>query len=224
MARIRVKVGTRYIYKDQMHVIRDVLPDTCYRVEQAGSGQEIAVSYQEILEAWESGELRFEGVGQNAVRDTQVAMRTIDQSLADLPETVRQETWRRYHLVLEVYRFYALEPVQILPRRDIEAYIKENEALDHTSDEPTAFTPAHSAKSIERYMQALVESGGDIRSLIPQTGRRGGKGQARMDNAIERILQTVLQKYANITERDSSVDQIMTDVINAVADECHDQP
>ncbi|CAG1007749.1 Transposon Tn7 transposition protein TnsB [Anaerolineae bacterium] len=217
MARIRVTAGTRYTYQDQIYVIRDVLGDSCYKVQQAGSGQETVISYEEIFKAWEAGLLRFEVVRQKARQRTQISIKTVGEDLADLPEGVRQETWRRYQLVLDVLQFYAIESVRLLPRRDIETYIKEKEAL--VGQKTSSVVILSSAKSIERYMQALVDSGGDIRSLVPQTSQRGGKGQTRMDEAIERILQAVLANYASITERESSVDQIMTDVLNAVADE-----
>jgi putative transposase len=223
MARIRVKLGTRYIYNDQRYVVRELLADAHFRVEQVNSAQEMVVSYDEILKAWIDGTLRFEVAGQTAAQDSQGPLKTgnVKNNLADLPEAVRQETWRRYQLVLDVCQHYGVEPVRILSRRQIEAYLNEKKTLSHQSHELTTAleAPAVSVWSMERYMQAFVDSGGDIRSLIPQTGQRGGKGQVRVDDAIERILQGVLENYASITERESSVDQVMTDVVNAVADE-----
>jgi putative transposase len=223
MARIRVKLGTRYIHNDQRYVVRGLLADAHYRVEQVDSAQEMVVSYDEILRAWIDGQLRFEVAGPTVVQDSEGPLKTgyIEKDLADLPEAVRQETWRRYQLVLDVYQHYGVEPVRMLSRRQVEAYLSEKKALNNQLHELTTAqeAPAASVWSTERYMQAFVDSGGDIRSLIPQTRQRGGKGQVRVDDAIERILQAVLENYASITERESSVDQIVADVVNAVADE-----
>lgn len=214
MARIQLKVGTRYVHHGHIYSVRQLLADNHFRVENLSVGEESVVSYALILNAWSSGDLRFEISGRNTVQEANVPLKTrfVDDDLKDLPTSVREEAWRRYHLVLAVYRFYQLDPAQMLPRRQIEIYVN---SLDPQSDERQAL----SVGSIERYMQAFVGSGGDIRSLVPQTRQRGGKDRSRLDEAVERILEAVLETYAGITERESTVDQVMTDVLNAVADE-----
>jgi len=223
MARIQLKVGTRYVHHGHIYSVRQLLADNHFRVENLSVGEESVVSYAEILNAWSSGDLRFEISGRNTVQEANVPLKTrfVDDDLKDLPTSVREEAWRRYHLVLAVYRFYQLDPAQVLPRRQIEIFVN---SLDPQSDERQAL----SVGSIERYMQAFVGSGGDIRSLVPQTRQRGGRDRSRLDEAVERILEAVLEKYAGTTERESTVDQVMTDVLNAVADEnrfrkLHDQ-
>src|SRR5438128_7700712 len=98
MARIQVKVGLRYVHNNQIFEVQGLLADTSCRVEQVDSGQEIVVSYDEILQAWMDGNLRFEVIGRNAVQDTQRSIKTGygGDDLTDLPEVVRQEAWRRY--------------------------------------------------------------------------------------------------------------------------------
>lgn len=214
MARIQLKVGTRYVHHGHIYSVRQLLADDHFRVENLSVGEESVVSYAAILNAWASGDLRFEISGRNTVQEADVPLKTrfVDDDLEDLPTSVREEAWRRYHLVLAVYRFYQLDTAQMLPRRQIEIYVNR---LGPQSDERQAV----SVGSIERYMQAFVNSGGDIRSLVPQTRQRGGRDRSRLDEAVERILEAVLEKYAGTTERESTFDQVMTDVLNAVADE-----
>jgi putative transposase len=210
MARIQVRVGTRYVFQKQIYGVRQILANNCYRAENLSTGEEIIIAYTDILTAWSNGELRFEVVGANAVQDIEAPLKTryADDTLVDLPESVQEAVWRRYHLVLALYRYYEIETIQMLPQRQIAAYI------NNIGRESTA-----SVTSIYRYMQSFVDSGGDIRSLVPQTRQRGGKDQSRLDEAIERIIETVLEKYAAVTERESTVDQIVTDVVYAVGDE-----
>lgn len=168
------------------------------------------VAYTDILTAWSNGELRFEVAGANTVQDIEAPLKTryADDALADLPESVQEIAWQRYHLVLALYRYYGIETIQMLPQRQIAAYIS------NIGRESTA-----SVTSIYRYLRSFVDSGGDIRSLVPQTRERGGKDQSRLNEATERIIETVLEKHAAITERESTIDQVVTDVVNAVGDE-----
>lgn len=210
MARIQIKVGTRYVFQKQIYGVRQILANNCYRAENLSTGEEVMVAYTDILTAWSNGELRFEVAGANTVQDIEAPLKTryADDALADLPESVQEIAWQRYHLVLALYRYYGIETIQMLPQRQIAAYIS------NIGRESTA-----SVTSIYRYLRSFVDSGGDIRSLVPQTRERGGKDQSRLNEATERIIETVLEKHAAITERESTIDQVVTDVVNAVGDE-----
>lgn len=213
MARIQVKEGTRYVFKKQIYRVKQVLADNCYRVENLSNGVEEIINHEDIIASWSNGTLRFEIISANAVQDVEASLKTryADDDLADLPKSVREEAWRRYHLVLAVYQYHQIETVQMLSRRQIEVYV------DNTDQ--TVEQRGTSVATIERYMQSFVDSGGDIRSLVSQTRLRGGKEQSRLDEATERIIETILEKYTGITERESTVDQVITDVVNAIGDE-----
>lgn len=222
MARIQVKEGTRYVFKKQIYRVKQALADNRYLVENLSGGGEETINHEDIVIAWSKGVLRFEVIGANAAQDAETSLKTCytNDDLADLPQSVREEAWRRYHLVLAVYRYYQIETVQMLSRQQITVYV--------ANTEQTGGQRGTSVGTIERYMQSFVDSGGDIRSLVPQTRERGGKDQSRLDEAVERIIVTVLEKYAAITERESTVDQVITDIINAIGDEnrfrdAHDQ-
>lgn len=213
MARIQVKVGTRYVYQNEVHRITKQLADDHFRICNIRTGDEKAIHHDEILTAWSNGELRFEVMGRTPTKDEATSLLTHPgaNDLDELTPPIQEETWRRYELVLAVYRYHQVKPGQMLSRRQIEDFLNDTEQSDK-SNLPSAF-------SIERYMQSFVESGGDIRSLVPRNRRRGGRGQSRLDEPVEQIVAAVLEKYAEITERISTVDQVMTDILNATADE-----
>jgi putative transposase len=213
MARIQVKEGTRYVFKKQIYRVKQILADNRYLVENLSNGGEEIINHEDIIATWSNGSLRFEVVSANATQDVEASLKTryVDDDLGDLPQSVREETWRRYQLVLAVYQYYQIETTQMLTRRQIEVYVANTEQVGDQR--------GTSVGTIERYMQSFIDSGRDIRSLVPQTRQRGGKDQSRLDEAIERTIETVLEKYATITERESTVDQIITDVVNAIGDE-----
>jgi putative transposase len=210
MARIQLKVGTRYVHHGHIYGVRQSLADNHFRVENLTVGEELVVSYAEIVDAWSEGELQFEISGTNTMQEADVPLKTryVDDDLEDLPESIREEAWRRYRLVLALYQFHQVEPIRMLSQRQIQTFV------DNIGQQS-----ATSVSSLYRYMCSFVNSGGDIRSLVPQTRQRGGRDRSRLDEAVERIIEAVLEKYASITERESTVDQVMTDVLNRVADE-----
>lgn len=225
MARIKIQIGTRYVYANEIYSVQQLLADHSYRVENMSSGKEIVIGYDELFQAWSGGELRFEIAGSNAVQDTEVALKTryLYDDIADLPDNVREETWRRYDLLLSLYQYYNITTLQMVSRKQVQAFLEMQgwALVSDQGEKPkrSRVGEAISVGSLERYMQAFVDSGGDIRSLVPQTRESGGKGQSRLDEATEQIIETVLENYAQMTTRESTVDQIMTDVVNRIADE-----
>jgi putative transposase len=214
MAHIHVQPGTRYVYQHAVWSVKQIRSDQQFQVENLSTGDVQNVSYEDILTAWARGELRFEVRSSNAVQDDDVPLRTrfAENDLASLPERIRAETWRRYQLVLAIYQFHGVETPRLLTRQEIQAY------LQHLG-QGTNRASGSSVGSIERYVSAWVTSGGDIRSLVPKRKQQGGRGKTRLDETVEKIVTTVLERYARLTERESTLDQVVTEVVNAIADE-----
>ncbi|MBZ0280518.1 MAG: Mu transposase C-terminal domain-containing protein [Anaerolineae bacterium] len=221
MSRIQIKTGSRYVQNNQIHVIHKCLTDHRYQIENLSTGSTSIRSYDDLLEAWSNGALRFEITSPNAVSDGEVALYTRykEDDLADLPSHLQEETWRRYQLLLQLYRFADVRSFQTLTRSQIEAFITAQGWQTETSPKRAKLGQAVSAGSLERYLQVFVESGGDIRSLIPQTQQQGGKGKTRLEVRVEQIIETVLAEYSSVTIRISTVDQIVTDIVNRIGDE-----
>lgn len=213
MARIKLEPGIRYVYRQQMWCIQQRLTDEDYQVENLSNGKTEQIRYEDILGAWSKGQLRFEVKNAIAISPTAIPLKTQypEEDLGSLPEEMQAETWRRYQLVLAVYKYCQTNMLCMLSRQQIANYVQAHPARPEQA--------AGSVSSIERYMKRLVTSGGDIRSLIPNMGARGGKGQKRLDDAVEGILNTILEKYARITQRETTVDQIIYEVVNAIGDE-----
>ena len=223
MSRIQIRAGIRYIYQGEIYVILSQLVDEHYQIKNLHSGEESAIAYRTLLQAWSHGELRFEVSGPNTVLDEEAPLRTryTENDLEDLPPHLQEETWRRYNLLLQLKEFLELERWQVVSRAQIEIFIEAQgwQSVQISTSTRSRMGEAVSSGSIERYLQYFVDSGCDIRSLIPQTRQRGGKGQSRLDERVEQILVEVLEKYAAITERVSTVDQIATEIVNQIADE-----
>lgn len=221
MSRIQVKAGIRYVYAGEIYVILRQLAEQQYRIENLHTGEESVISHEDLLQAWSQGELRFEISGPNTVLDEEVPIRTryVVNDLSELPEQLQQETWRRYQLLVQLKQFAVMDTWQVISRAQIEIFIEAQNWDVVTTSKRSRVGEAVSAGSIERYLQAFVDSGCDIRSLIPQTKQQGGRGQRRLQERVEQIIDGILEKYAGITERVSTVDQIVTEIVNQIADE-----
>lgn len=221
MSRIQIRPGIRYVHKNNIYIVQRQLVDNQFQIENASTGDLSIQSYDDLLQAWAGGDIRFEVTGPNTSLDVEVPLQTryTENDLQDLPDHIQWETWRRYNLVLHALEFADVKGLQTLSRRQIEAFVSAQEWDILVSTTRSQMGESVSVGSIERYIQALVNSGGDIRSLIPQTHQQGGKGQSRLDDRVEQIIVQVLGKYTHITERVSTVDQVVTDIVNQIADE-----
>jgi putative transposase len=183
MGRLHLTPGTRYLHEGHVFVIRQLLLDRRVLVENQSVGGQAVLTRDEIGTLWGRGALTFEVQGRQARPDAERTLPTA-YTIADvhlLPEDQRAEAWRRYTLIRPLL---ALPPRE-RTRRAIEQYLA-GARLRH---DPETSTPSRT--SIERYLRAFEDSGGDLRSLVPAILRRDA-GDPRVAAEVEGIIQEVL--------------------------------
>ncbi len=203
MARVRFAQGVHYLIGGEVYRVRRVLPGDRLIVENIASGADIVVSQVDLRLAWAHAELLFEVRGMDKrgdVDDTPTVCAGTD--LAGIPSDLRAEAWRRYRLILPLVDL----PPRERSRRAIEEYAAKLPP------------PVATRASLERWLHAFLGSGRDIRSLVPATGRRGGKGQVRLDADVERIVGQVLAACA-ASPAYRTTDDVYLMVLNRMADE-----
>jgi len=195
MGRLHLTVGTRYLWDGRVYVVRQFVQEGGLLVEDQTVGGQAIVARDDLQAAWGAGALTFAVAGPQtgpAAATSGGATATIaDFHL--LPEAQRAEAWRRYALI---------QPLLAVPARErtrgvIERYLSGEGAHQGPGDARAtgaagAGTPPASRASVERYLRAFEASGGDIRSLVPATSRRGGGERSRLDAEVEGIVQGVL--------------------------------
>ncbi len=203
MSRVRFARGVRYLIGGEGYRVCRVLPEDRLVVENLASGAEIALSQADLRLAWARGDLRFE-VPEPGKRSPRECISTGHDGtdLAGIPAELRAEAWRRYRLILPL--------VELAPgergRRVIEEYAAKLPP------------PGATRASLERWLHAYLGSGRDIRTLVPATYRRGGKGQVRLDGDVERIVGQVLSAcVAQSGYR--TIGDVYLMVLNRLADE-----
>lgn len=196
MGRGELTVGTRYLHKEQAYVVRRVLAGGKVEVENLTFGGATIVPLIDLWTAWASEELVLGRRGKYAVAGGDPAVLT-NHTLADfdvLPEKQRAEAWRRYQIILPLLQLPAKERT----RTAIADYVAQNfspanEEGEYGSQRRRGATgTATSTASIERWLKAYNESGGDISSLVPATHRSGALGRSRLKGDHDRIIEAVI--------------------------------
>src|SRR5262245_22925511 len=106
MGRLRFTIGTRYLCRGQVYVVRQLLVEGRLVIENQSFGGLTTITYDELIELWSQGDLRFEVVGSNAKQASGSPLAT-SYTFADfqqLPAEQRDIAWRRYELILPLLK------------------------------------------------------------------------------------------------------------------------
>lgn len=181
MGRIQIYSGLRLLLDDQLHIVRDILPDATYRLENLHFGGWITLDAATLSNQWAQGKGRFEISGPG-VRPGETPGLAVSYTRADfeaLPPHQRDAAWERYRLLDALFRSAQQSYWTSLSRQAIQTFLEQQAATV-------------SVYTLERWLRAFLASGGDIRSLVPLTDQRGGKGQSRLQPEVEHIVQSTL--------------------------------
>jgi putative transposase len=207
MGRIQIHIGLRLLLDDQLHIVRDILPDGTYRLENLHFGGRITLDAATLSNQWAQGKVRFEISGPG-VRPGETPGLAVSYTRADfeaLPPHQRDAAWERYRLLDALFRSAQQPYWTSLSRQAIQTFLEQQVATV-------------SAYTLERWLRAFLASGGDIRSLVPLTDQRGGKGQSRLQPEVEHIVQSTLAScQQNPTHR--TPEQVYALILNRIADE-----
>jgi putative transposase len=197
MAHLRFDKGTRFLYQEQVYYVEEKLLDGYIRVSNQSYGGERRFKELNLVQAWGKNELKFEVPASRAKPDPKRPILT-EFAIADfqaLGEKKQKIAWQRYELILPMLRI----PREQRTRRMIEEYsssMRPNYESDATAPKrrkKSRLGEAISRGSIERFLHAFEETGGDPRSLVwDPEDTQGGTGNKRLDPALEEIITSVL--------------------------------
>ncbi len=233
MARIRFAIGTRYVRGGHLFQVRSSLPNDCFEVENSSFGSLHTVTYSELIECWQRGELQFElkGGGSQAKKGP-VGLSATQYTITDfqsLSSTIRAEAWRRYNLLLPLMRL----PPEQLTRQRFQSLARELQMdLDkqlmgvegelaqrrRAAGKRAPVGQAVSYSSLEKWLRNFRQSGYDIRALVPRTDRAGGKGVKRLDPYLEQLLESVFEECAKEMHY-RTVEDVFAMLANAIAEQ-----
>lgn len=243
MARSRFTVGTRYKYNGEVFIVHELLLDGKLSVENQSFGGLSRTTQDELSKAWARGEIAFEVHGPNTRKPRDIPFVT-EFTVADfkrLPAKWRDEARRRLDLI---------RPLLLLPPEErtngyIEKYVegkKQEQQKDKKASQPAQPDMANAPKqrkngrkkgqqmgqalsraSIRMWMSDFLDSGCDLRSLVPGYHRYKGKGKSRLTAEDEKIINAVLEECKKQPAKRRARD-VRSTVINRIVDEQGKRP
>jgi len=212
MSAERFSTGQSFRWQNEIYAVRRLLPDNRLTVLHVRSGEMQTVPLRELVGALFAGTLQFV---QDGVAAAHAHKHTaIDWS--DYPDVLR---------AVAEYRLEVIRPFLVLPpharKKAITARVQEVKAPGATN-EPSLGT-ALSVSSIYRWIADHTASGGDLRALIPNTKKRGGKQIPRLQAEVETIIQAVLDDLYVVREQ-RTIDAIHREIAVRIAEENQYRP
>ena len=212
MSAQRFSIGRQFYWQDEIYEVRRLLPDGNLNVINVRTSETQNVTFTQLVEALWACDLQFVVDGQPAKRIPQDGY--VD--LSDCPESLR---------AIAEYRLEIIRPLLDLPPHQrgeaIRAYVKATKEERKTNKR--TLQTAISVTSIYRWLRDYTKSGGDIRALIPNTRKRGGKQQSRLPEEVEAIIQSVLEECYAVREK-RTVDYLVREVAVRIEEENQQRP
>jgi putative transposase len=212
MSAQRFSVGKQFRWQGETYEVRRLLPDGNLNVVNVQSGEARSVAFIQLVKALWIGELQFVVDG----RPVKQVLQKDYVDWSDYPESLRAIAEYR----LEIIRpFLDLAPDQRKKaiRARVKALRKQRQSNERTLKMVISVT------SIYRWIDQYTKSGGDIRALIPDTGKRGGKQQSRLLKEVEAIVQSVLEEHYYVREK-RTIDYFHREIAVRIEEENRQRP
>ncbi len=212
MSARRFSIGTQFCWQAETYEVRRLLADGNLNVINVRTGEARSVAFVQLVEALWAGELQFVINGQPIKQVLQADY--VDWS--DYPESLR---------AIAEYRLEIIRPLLDMSpeqrKKAIQARVKTSREKRQTNER--TLQTAISVASIYRWIDDYTKSGNDIRALIPDTSKRGGKEQSRLLQDVEVIIQSVLEEHYYVREK-RSIDYLHREIAVRIEEENQQRP
>lgn len=213
MSAQRFSTGQQFCWNGQRYEIRQLLGNHQLDLVNLQTQTSQTVPFLHLYQALLADELQFMGAGQ----PTPTIPPHPYLDLVDCPADLRAVA--EYRLAI-IRPFLELSPSQ--RKQAIEAQVEELKAQHQA--EPHTLHTAISVASVYRWLRDYTHSGGDLRALIPNTHKRGGKKKSRLPAAAEATISATIDDFCPKPEQ-TSLDVLHREVaVRIVAENRHRLP
>jgi putative transposase len=213
MSTQRFSTGKQFVWHGVAYQVKRLLAEGMISVENVQTAEVQVIPFLELAEALFAGELDFvvPDKGEGAQNHPRPA------NLSDYPLHLRH---------LAEYRLSVIQPLLAIDsskrtRSDVAtrvAEIQKSEQADQASPKN-----AVSVASIYRWIRAYTESGNDIRALVGNSRRQGGKNSTRLEGEVEAIIRAVIEDRYYVSEQ-VTMDDIYLETLLRIAEENQTRP
>ena len=203
----RFSTGREFHWQGETYVIKRLLPESNLNVTNVRTGETQTVPVIQLIKALFADELQFVGDGQLSKR----VIKSDYIDLSDCPEALR---------AVAEHRLEILRPLLKLSPRERKKAVKTKvkEFRENRQNNERCLQTAISTSSIYRWITDYTKSGGDIRALIPNTEKRGGKQKSRLKTEAEAIVEAVIDDVYYVREK-RTIDYIHREIAVRIEEE-----
>jgi putative transposase len=196
MSARRFSTSSQFIWQNVVYEVKRLLPENMVNIENVQTAAGLIVPFTDLAQALFEGELHFIVQGRSADQTITGQQAT----LSDYPPHLR---------ALAEYRLEVIRPLLSLGpnERSREVVAARVAEIKQAQQAGKAFPKtAISVASIYRWLRDYEQSGNDIRALVGNSQRQGGKQQSRLEDEDEAIVQAVIQDLYYVSEKVTSDD------------------
>lgn len=204
MGAYRFVTGLRFRWQGVAYEMLRLLPEGKVCIENIALASVREVAVELLVTALFKGELSiltpFETPSGKSNPDRHRAL-----DLSDYPEG---------RAAVARYRLEVIQPLLALAPRERTAEViaaRVAHVRASTPDQDRALLKSVSRRSIFRWLRCYEQSGQDIRTLLPATDQRGGKGQSRLDPEVNAIIEQTIRALYLMREK-ASIDDVLQEV------------
>lgn len=182
MSAQRFMVGSQFYWQETLYEVKHLLPESRVNLHNLHSGEMVTVLFTDLLKALFADHLHF--VQNGKVQPE--ASPYLD--LADCPPHL---------LEIAQYRLKVIRPLINLPLAGRKRAVQKRvQALKQCRAETgSTLKISISVASVYRWLKSYRDSGEDLRALIPNSEKQGGKKQTRLAVEVEAIIQAVINDH-----------------------------
>jgi putative transposase len=197
----RFSPGKQILWRDETFEIDRLLPDNQVQLENVLSGGMLTAKMNELYFDLFDGHLEFVmmGKGTKKQNDCKPATEVEYLSLADCPPKMLEQA---------KFRLEAIRPLldSKRTRQNVAA-----RSMEISGSSKCGYLSS-SLATLYRWLKYYEQSGRDLRSLIPDMDSRGGRGDTRTDESVEKIISDVINEYFGSTTSGPGVKKTISDL------------
>lgn len=214
MAKVRVVAGARYRKDNGYYEVKKVWADGNCEILDLFSGFSMNMSKDEITKGVFDGIVDFEVMGKGSKNPDKLPIPTSYEfgDLNQIPLKTRNEALFHHYIVKSVCEI----PDGIRTKASLKQCIHEAVATFNMENKEERRVP--SIAQVYRWVKNFKDSGGDIRSLVPEHYKKGAKGVPRLEEELSLLIDKVIDEYYLFNQRPS-----IQDVYDAVLNEIEDK-
>lgn len=204
MSTERFSTSKQFIWQGTLYEVKRLLLGQHLQIENVITGEVRVVTFQELVNALWSKQVQFFANGKPAVRPQSGYI-----DLADCPDRLR---------IVAEYRLEVIKPLLEGPVISKEAVLTRVEEVETAQAAGKMLRMPISRTSVYRWLRDYHNGGQDIRVLIPNRQRQGGKNRIRLPAEVNTIVQTVIEAHRH-SPGFVTIDDIYHEVAVRVAEE-----